>query len=138
MRAYFMKNLSTEQNVPAVYNYPIGGPQDKKDMHDPVGINSFECFGEVRKENTTRGRRLIKEVLNCEEVSLRLSKDVKERLSWMKISNKGRSKLRVGGTVDEPITGVRETEGAIVIGIIIFISLGNKHQGLQRRSSLHM
>ena len=138
MRAYFMKNLSTEQNVPAVYNYPIGGPQDKKDMHDPVGINSFECFGEVRKENTTRGRRLIKEVLNCEEVSLRLSKDVKERLSWMKITNKGRSKLRVGGTVDEPITGVRETEGAIVIGIITLISLGNKHQGLQRRSSLHM
>ena len=93
----------------AVYNYPIGGPQGKEDIHDPVGIDSFECFGEVREENATRGRRLIKEVLNCEEISLRLSKDIKERLSGMKIPNKGRSKLRVGGAVYEPVTGIRET-----------------------------
>lgn len=74
-----------------------------------MGIYSFECFGEIREKNATWGRRLIKEVLNRKEISLRLPEDVKERLSGVKIPNEGRSKLRVSGAVYEPVTGIWET-----------------------------
>ena len=66
--------------MPAIYNYPIGGPQGKEDTHDLMGIYSFECFGEVREENATGGRRLIKEVLNCKEISLRFSEDISRHI----------------------------------------------------------
>lgn len=47
MRADFMQNFPTEKNVPTVYDYPIGSPQGKKDVHNPVGIDSLERFGKI-------------------------------------------------------------------------------------------
>ena len=48
----------------------------------------------------------------------------------MKIPNKGRSKLRVSGSVYQAIAGVGKTQRPIVIGVIAFVSFGNEDKGL--------
>lgn len=40
-----MKDLPTEKDVPAVDNDPVRDAQREKNVHNPMGVNSFEGLG---------------------------------------------------------------------------------------------
>ena len=68
--------------------------------------------------------------MNRKKICLRLTESIEEGLSRMKIPDKGRSKLRVSGSVYQAIAGVGKTQRPVVIGVIASVCFGNEDKGL--------
>ena len=75
-----MKNFSAEEDVAAVGNYPIGSTTGNKGMDNPVRVDPFEGFSEIRKQYTMRMRCIVQKVLDIEVIKLRFTKHVEEGL----------------------------------------------------------
>ena len=75
-----MENFSTEEDVAAVGNYPIGSTTGNKDMNNPVRVDSFEGFSKIRKQYTMRMRCIVQKVLDIEVIKLRFTEHVEEGL----------------------------------------------------------
>ena len=66
-----------------VSNNPIRGASGDEDMDDPMGVNTFKGFSEIRKEDTIGTHGVVQKVLDIQVIKLRFTKDVEECLSRM-------------------------------------------------------
>ena len=46
-RVNFVENSSSEQDMPAVVQYPVRDSTTHKDMDDPMWIDTFKCFCQI-------------------------------------------------------------------------------------------
>jgi len=68
----------------------------------------------------------IEKILDLKVVELRFAECIEEGLGWVESVKESFTKFGIGGSINNTIRGIGETQRAVVISILTLICLRNK------------